>query len=79
MSTEASAIFEKEKSSLLDEITKASPGRQRRISLNLILQSLEEVISLANSINRVHEDIVSIGETLLAESCLLQTREDTTS
>ena len=73
MSTEASAIFEKEKSSLLDEITKASPGRQRRISLNLILQSLEEVISLAKSINRAHEDSVSIGKTLFAESLVFAT------
>ena len=30
MSTEESAIFEKEKSKLLDEITKVSTGRQRR-------------------------------------------------
>ncbi len=30
MSTEGSAIFEKEKSRLLDEITKVSSGRQRR-------------------------------------------------
>ena len=35
-----------------------------------ILQGLEEVISLANSINRAHEDSVSIGKTLLAESSM---------
>jgi len=71
MSTEESAIFEKDESSVLDEITKASTGCQCRISLNLILQSLEEVISPAKSINRAHEDSVSIGKTLLAESSLV--------
>src|SRR5258706_5460055 len=37
---------------------------------NRILQGLEEVISLANAINRAHEDSVSIGKTLLAESSM---------
>ena len=43
---------------------------QKAISLNRLLQGLEEVISLANSINRAHEDSVSIGKTLLAESSM---------
>jgi len=72
MSTEESAIFEKEKGRLLDEITKVSPRcrpcPQKRS--HSTLQGLEEVISLANSINRAHEESVSIGKTLLAESSM---------
>jgi len=72
MSTEDGAIFEKEKSRLLDEIAKVSAGRQRCTQghLNSVMQSLEEVISLANTINRTHEGSVSIGKTLLAESSM---------
>ena len=47
----------------------ASAAR-KAISLNRILQGLEEVISLANSINRAQEDSISIGKTLLTESSM---------
>lgn len=72
MSTQESAIFDKEKGKLLDEITKASSTIPRRsiLTVSFIFQGLEEVISLANSINRAHEDSVSIGKTLLAESSM---------
>ena len=61
MSTEESAIFEKEKSRPLDEVTKASTGRQRRTKSYLTEPNpLESGRSdmLANSINRAHEDSV---------------------
>lgn len=72
MSTTDSAKFEKEKERLLDEITKVSTATRLLGDLRFqdVQQSLEEVVSLANSINRAHEDSVSIGKTLLAESSM---------
>ncbi len=37
-----------------------------------LTESLEELISLANSINKAHEDSVSIGKALLAESPIVE-------